>query len=60
MPTRPRSGPGHGAGSNSELLRAGAGYGRVPDDVLAAAGEARSLRRLERRIRWWTRLGLIR
>jgi hypothetical protein len=46
--------------AHSEVLRAGAGYGRVPDNILAAAHEARSLRRLQRRIRWWSRLHVIR
>jgi hypothetical protein len=32
----------------------------VPDDVLAAAREQRSLRRLRRRIRRWQRLHLVR
>lgn len=60
MPRGPASGPLHGAMAHSEVLRAGAGYGRVPDNVLAAAHEARSLRRLQRRLRWWSRLHLIR
>jgi hypothetical protein len=32
----------------------------LPYDVIAAAREERSLRRLQRRITWWQRLGLIR
>jgi hypothetical protein len=45
------------AASDVQRARAGA---QVPDDVLAAAQEARSLRRLQRRIRRWTRLRRIR
>jgi hypothetical protein len=46
--------------AHSEVLRAGAGYGRIPDNVLAAAHQERALRRLQRRVRWWSRLHLIR
>ena len=42
----------------SEVQRARAAA-MVPDDVIAAAREARSLRRLQRRIRRWTRLGIV-
>lgn len=41
----------------SEVQRARAGA--MPDDVIAAAREARSLHRLQRRIRRWTRLGIV-
>ncbi|HEY3722719.1 MAG TPA: hypothetical protein VGN59_05070 [Acidimicrobiia bacterium] len=60
MHTGSGSGPLHGAMAHSEVLRAGAGYGRIPDNVLAAAHQERALRRLQRRIRWWSRLHLIR
>lgn len=43
----------------SEVQRARAGR-RVPDNVVAAAHDARALRRLQRRVRWWTRLRVIR
>jgi hypothetical protein len=46
--------------AHSEVLRTRIGSGRVPENVIAAAHEARSLRRLQRRIRWLSRLGLIR
>jgi hypothetical protein len=42
----------------SEVLRARSGA-RVPDEVIAAAREARSLHRLQRRIRCWTRLRIV-
>jgi hypothetical protein len=41
----------------SDVQRARAGG--LPDDVIAAARDARSLHRLQRRIRRWTRLGII-
>ena len=43
----------------SDVQRARAG-GRVPDNVVAAARDARALRRRKRRIRWWSRIRLIR
>jgi hypothetical protein len=44
------------AASDVQRARAGA---TLPDDVIAAAREARSLHRLQRRIRRWTRLGIV-
>jgi hypothetical protein len=44
------------AASQVQWARTGA---RVPDEVNAAAREARSLHRLQRRIRRWTRLGIV-
>jgi hypothetical protein len=42
----------------SEVLRARSGA-RVPDEVIAAAREARSMHRRKRRIRRWTRLRIV-
>jgi len=42
----------------SEVQRARTGA-KVPDDVIAAAREARSLHRLQRRIRRWTWLRIV-
>jgi len=53
-------GPLHGAAARSEVLRVRQGAARLPDDVIAAARDERSLRRLQRRIRRFTRVGLIR
>jgi hypothetical protein len=53
-------GPLHGEAARSEIQRARHGAGRLPDGVIAAARDERSLRRLQRRIRWWSRVGLIR
>jgi hypothetical protein len=44
------------AASDVQRARTGA---QLPDDVIAAAREARSVRRLQRRIRRWTRLGIV-
>jgi hypothetical protein len=44
------------AASKVQRARSGA---NVPDDVIAAAREARSLLRLQRRIRRWTRLRIV-
>jgi hypothetical protein len=53
-------GPFHGAVARSEVQRARHATARLPDNVIAAAREERSLRRLKRRIRRWSRLGLVR
>jgi hypothetical protein len=53
-------GPLHGAMARSDVLGVRTGTTRIPDAVIAAAREERSLRRLERRIRRLTRVGLIR
>jgi hypothetical protein len=46
--------------AHSEVLRTRIGTGRVPEGIIAAAREERAMRRLRRRIRWWSRVGLIR
>jgi hypothetical protein len=53
-------GPFHGAVARSQVEHARHGAGRLPDNVIAAAREERSLRRLKRRIRRWSRVGLVR
>jgi hypothetical protein len=53
-------GPFHGAVARSEVQQVRSGTARLPDNVIAAAREERSLRRLKRRIRLWSRVGLIR
>lgn len=53
-------GPFHGAMARSEVQRARHGAGALPDNVIAAAREERSLRRLKRRIRRWSRIRAIR
>jgi hypothetical protein len=53
-------GPFHGAVARSEVQQARHGTGPLPDNVIAAAREERSLRRLKRRIRRWSRVGLVR
>jgi regulator of protease activity HflC (stomatin/prohibitin superfamily) len=52
--------PVHGAAAGAEVLRARTNAARVPDDVIAAMREERKLRRLRRRIRIWSRVGLVR
>jgi hypothetical protein len=59
MNTGSTSGPLHAALAQSDVLRARVGSGSLPLSVIAAAREERSLRRLRRRIRLWSRLGLI-
>jgi hypothetical protein len=56
------SSPGrlHGALAESHVLRTRVGSARIPENVIAAAREERSLRRLRRRIRILSRVGLIR
>ena len=53
-------GPFQGAVAHSEVQRVRHGTSRLPDNVIAAARDERSLRRLERRIRRWSRVGLVR
>jgi hypothetical protein len=53
-------GPFHGAVARSEVQRARQATTNLPDNVIAAAREERSLRRLKRRIRRWSRVGLVR
>ncbi|MGZ4737230.1 MAG: hypothetical protein ACXVKA_14295 [Acidimicrobiia bacterium] len=60
MTTGSNPGPLHGAMAQSEVLRTRVGTTRVPESVIAAAHEERSLRRLKRRIGWMARVGLIR
>ena len=55
-----QSGPFHGAMARSNVQRARHGATHLPDNVIAAAREERSLRRLQRRIRRWSRVGLVR
>ena len=52
--------PVHGALAAGEVQRVRAGSARVPDNVIAAARDERSLRRLRRRIRRWSLLHRIR
>jgi hypothetical protein len=56
----PGSTPVHGAMAGAEVLRARTSASRLPDDVVAAMREERKLRRLKRRIRIWSRVGLVR
>jgi hypothetical protein len=60
MTTGANPAPIHGAIARSDLLSVRAGATRIPDTVIAAVREERSLRRFKRRIRRWTRVGLIR
>lgn len=52
--------PGPVQGELGKAIAAQARGGHLPDGILAAAREERSLRRLQRRIAWWRRVGLIR
>jgi hypothetical protein len=60
MTTGANPAPIHGAIARSDLLSVRTGVGRIPDNVIAAVREERSLRRFKRRIRRWTRVRLIR
>jgi hypothetical protein len=46
--------------ARSDVLGMRSGSTQIPDAVIAAAREERSLRRLQRRIRRYRRVGLIR
>lgn len=52
--------PGPIQGEFGRALAAQARVGHLPDDIVAAAREERSLRRLRRRLTWWRRVDLIR
>lgn len=60
MTTGANPAPLHGAMARSDVRSLRTGATRIPDSVIAAAREQRSLRRLQRRIRMWSRFGLIR
>jgi hypothetical protein len=60
MTTGSNPAPLHGAMARSAVLSLRVDAANIPDSVIAAAREERSLRRLQRRVRRWSRVGWIR